>query len=292
MTLARGLLRTARPKQWMKNVLVFAAPGAAGVLDEWSALGRTLLAFVAFCLAASGIYFWNDALDVESDRAHPTKRNRPIAAGIVPVGTAKAVGTLLPLAALGVAAATGRWQTVAVVATYIATVMAYSSYLKHVAVLDIVTVASGFVLRAAGGAVAVAVPMSNWFLLVTVFASLFIVTGKRYAEMREVGEDAQAIRSTLGAYNVGYLRFVLAVSCGAALVSYCQWAFEIHDSVQPALPFYQLSIVPMLTALLRYALVLEQGRGAAPEEVFANDRVLQLLGVAWVIVFGLAVYVR
>jgi decaprenyl-phosphate phosphoribosyltransferase len=292
MSVAKGLLRTARPKQWLKNILVFAAPGAAGVLDEAGALGKTLLAFVAFCLAASGIYMWNDALDVDADRLHPTKRRRPVAAGIVPVRTAEVVGTLLTVAALGVAALTGRWQTVAVVAAYVAVVTAYSAWLKHVAVLDIVTVASGFVLRAAGGATAVDVPMSNWFILVTVFGSLFIVTGKRYAEMREIGEDAAAVRTTLAAYNLGYLRIVLAVSCGAALLSYCQWAFEISDDVDSHWPFYQLSIVPLLTALLRYALVLEQGRGAAPEEVFASDRVLQLLGVAWAVVFGLAVYVR
>jgi decaprenyl-phosphate phosphoribosyltransferase len=292
VSVATGLLRTARPRQWLKNVLVFAAPGAAGVLDQADALGKTLLAFVAFCLAASGIYMWNDALDIHADRLHPTKRFRPVAAGIVPITTAKVVGTILPILALGVAALTGRWQTVAVVAAYVAVVTTYSAWLKHVAVLDIVTVASGFVLRAAGGATAVDVPMSNWFILVTVFGSLFIVTGKRYAEMREIGEDAAAVRTTLAAYNLGYLRIVLAVSCGAALLSYCQWAFEISDEVRSTWPFYQLSIVPLLTALLRYALVLEQGRGAAPEEVFASDRVLQLLGVVWAVVFGLAVYVR
>ena len=91
---------------------------------------------------------------------------------------------------------------------------------------------------------------------------------------------------------LGYLRIVLTVSCGAALVSYCQWAFETADAVRSAWPFYELSIVPLLTALLRYALVLEQGRGAAPEDVFASDRVLQLMGVAWAVIFGLAVYVR
>jgi decaprenyl-phosphate phosphoribosyltransferase len=251
-----------------------------------------VLAFIAFCLAASGIYFWNDALDVEADRLHPTKRFRPIAAGVVPVTTAKVVGSILPVLALVVAAGTGRWQTVAVIAVYVVVTMLYSSWLKHVAVVDIVTVAAGFVLRAAAGAAAVAVPMSNWFVLVTVFGSLFIVTGKRYAELREIGEDAAAVRATLADYSIGYLRIVLTVSCGAALVSYCQWAFETSDLARSEWPFYELSIVPMLTALLRYALVLEQGRGAAPEEVFASDRVLQLLGVCWVVVFGLAVYVR
>jgi decaprenyl-phosphate phosphoribosyltransferase len=291
-SLAHGLVRTARPRQWLKNILVFAAPGAAGVLDDWPDLVRTIIAFIAFCLAASGIYFWNDALDVEADRIHPTKRFRPIAAGIVPVGLARIVGTVLVVLGLGVAALTGRWQTTAVIGVYVVVVMLYSSWLKHVAVIDIVTIASGFVLRAAAGAVAVDEPMSNWFILVTVFGSLFIVTGKRYAELREMGEDAAAVRATLAEYSIGYIRIVLIVSCGAALVSYCQWAFETRDLADTEWPFYELSIVPMLTALLRYALVLEQGRGAAPEEVFASDRVLQLLGVLWVVIFGMAVYLR
>jgi decaprenyl-phosphate phosphoribosyltransferase len=287
----KGLLRTARPRQWIKNVLVFAAPGAAGVLDDWPALGYTLLAFVSFCFAASGVYLWNDSLDVEADRLHPTKRFRPVAAGVVSVRTAQVAGTVAILAALGVAAAT-RWQTVVVVAVYVALIVTYSVWLKHVPVLDIVAIASGFVLRAAGGAVAVDVPMSSWFVLCTVFGSLFIVTGKRYAELRELGDGAAAVRTTLAEYTPGFLRIVLTMSIAAALVSYCQWAFETSESAAAEFPFYELSIVPMLTALLRYALVLEQGRGAAPEEVFASDRVLQLLGLAWVVIFGLGVYLK
>jgi decaprenyl-phosphate phosphoribosyltransferase len=286
----RGLLRTCRPKQWSKNVLVFAAPGAAGVLDDWPDLGYTLLAFVAFCLAASGIYCWNDALDIDADRAHPTKRFRPVPAGTVTVPTAQIAGTVLVLAGLAVAGGTGRWQTVVVVGVYVAVTLAYSFWLKHVAVLDIATVAAGFLLRAAGGAVAVDVEMSQWFVLVTVFGSLFIVVGKRYAELREMGEDGPAVRSTLADYTIGYLRIVLTLSCGATLVSYCLWAFETKELSGSDWPFYELSIVPMLIALLRYTLVLEQGHGAAPEEVFASDRVLQLMGLAWVVLFGLGVY--
>ena len=159
MSVVAALVRTARPKQWTKNVLVFAAPGAAGVLDNWPHAGQAVLAFIAFCLAASGIYLWNDALDVEADRLHPTKRFRPIAAGAITPGLAKVVGSLLAVASLGVAAATGRIETAGIVAVYVATTLAYSFWLKHVAVIDIVTVASGFVLRAAGGAVAVDVAM-------------------------------------------------------------------------------------------------------------------------------------
>ncbi len=286
----KALIRTARPKQWLKNSLVFAAPGAAGSLGQQRELLMTLVTFAAFCLAASGTYFWNDILDVESDRAHPTKRCRPIASGAMSISTAKVVGTLMPLGAIALAAVPGRWETVAVIAAYMAVTLTYSTIWKHVAVVDLVAIASGFVLRAAAGAVAIDVPMSMWFILCTTFGSLFIVAGKRFAERRELGEAAHTVRSTLGDYSEGFLRFVLSVTCAGALVSYCVWAFETKALTGSDLPFYELSIVPMLTAFLRYSLVVDQGGGAAPEEVFIADRVLQVLGVVWAVVFGLAVY--
>lgn len=285
-----ALLRTARPKQWLKNVLVFAGPGAAGVLDEPRQLGLTLLMFVAMCAASSGTYFWNDVLDIDADRAHPTKRYRPIPAGEVGRSTAIAVGTALALAGLGLAAMTGRWQPVVVVAVYLAVTATYSVIWKHIAVLDLVAVASGFVLRAAAGAFAVDVPMSTWFVLVTTFGSLYVVTGKRYAEQRDLGDSAHEVRTTLGLYTARYLSFVLAVTCSGALLSYCVWAFEVRDMGTSDFPWHELSIVPVLVAFLRYALVLDRGHGAAPEEVFADDRVLQIAGVVWAVVFGLAVY--
>jgi len=284
-----ALIRTARPKQWLKNVLVFAAPGAAGVLDQGSELALTVLTFVAFCFAASGIYIWNDLLDVEADRRHPTKRKRPIAAGELSVGVARVAGVILPIVSLVLAALTGRWQTVAVIGTYLVITIAYTLKLKHVAVVDLVTVAAGFVLRAAAGAVAVDVPMSRWFVLCITFGSLFIVVGKRYAELNQVG-DAAGTRATLEVYTVGYLRTLLAVSLGGVLISYCVWAFETSELADSDWPLYELSIVPMMMALFRYLLVLEDGGGAAPEEVFSSDRVLQLLGVSWVVIYGLAVY--
>ena len=285
-----ALWRTVRPKQWLKNVLVFAAPGAAGVLDEGNNLWLTLLAFASFSLAASGIYVWNDLLDVEADRRHPTKCNRPIAAGELSIGAARFAGVVLPVAALAVAALTGRWQTVAVVATYLVITIAYTLHLKHVPVVDVVTVAAGFVLRAAAGAVAVDVPMSRWFVLCITFGSLFIVVGKRYAELNEVGDSAQT-RATLEVYSVGYLRMVLSVSLAGVLISYCVWAFETSAASSSDWPFYELSIVPMLMALLRYLLVLDEGEGSAPEDVFTSDRLLLLLGLCWIVIYGLAVYV-
>lgn len=286
----KGLWREARPKQWLKNILVFAAPGAAGVLDQRHELWLTLVTFVAFCCAASGIYVWNDLFDVEADRKHPTKRHRPIAAGEVSVGAARAAGVILPVAALGLAALTGRWQTVAVIATYIVITLAYTYRLKHVPVVDVVTVAAGFVLRAAAGAVAVDVPMSRWFVMCVTFGSLFIVVGKRYAELNEVGDGA-GTRATLEVYSLGYLRMLLSMSLAGVIISYCVWAFEISNASPSNWPLFELSIVPMLMALMRYLLVLEEGGGSAPEEVFARDRLLQFLGLCWIVVYGLAVYV-
>jgi len=281
------LLRAVRPKQWLKNVLVFAAPGAAGVLDNANDFATTVIAFVAFCLAASGIYVWNDLRDVAADRIHPTKRRRPFAAGTVSVGVGRAMGVLLPVAALAVAGGTGRWQTVAVVAVYIVVTLSYTFGLKEVAIIDLLTVASGFVLRAAAGAVAVDVPMSRWFVLCITFGSLFIVVGKRYAELHEVGLDA-GTRTTLDTYTPGFLRMLLSASLAGAMLSYCVWAFETAEGTD--FPFYELSIVPMIAALFRYLLVLERGEGSAPEEVFASDRVLQLAGLIWIIIYGVAVY--
>jgi decaprenyl-phosphate phosphoribosyltransferase len=287
----KALLRESRPKQWLKNVLVFAAPGAAGVLDQGREFGLTVLTFVAFCFAASGIYIWNDILDADADRNHPTKRFRPIASGELPMNVARAAGLLFPLIGLGLAAITGRWQTVAVIGIYIVTTLAYTVWLKHVAVIDIVTIAAGFVLRAAAGAVAVDVPMSRWFVLCITFGSLFIVVGKRYAELNEVG-DAAGTRATLEIYSVGYLRILLAVSLGGALLAYCVWAFETSAVSTSEWPLYELTIVPMMIALFRYLLVLESGDGAAPEEVFASDRVLQFTGLCWLVVYGAAVYAK
>jgi decaprenyl-phosphate phosphoribosyltransferase len=285
----RPIVRQARPKQWTKNVLVFAAPGAAGVLDNWSSLWRTVIAFIAFCLVSSGTYYWNDIHDVEADRQHPTKRNRPIASGALSIGVARVVGTLLLGAGLGVAFALS-WKLGLVALGYVTLTTLYSTVLKHVAVVDLVAVAAGFVLRAIAGAVVTDVKMSTWFVLCTSFGSLFIVTGKRFAELRELG-DGGGTRATLDEYTLTFLQTVLSVSVGATLVTYCIWAFEVREISGSSWPFYELSIVPMLTALLRYTLILEQGHGAAPEEIFAADRTLQILGVVWAVVFGLGVYV-
>jgi decaprenyl-phosphate phosphoribosyltransferase len=289
--LALGLVRTARIKQWSKNVLVFAAPGAAGVLTQATPLLRTMVAFAAFCAVASGTYFINDAADAEADRGHPTKCRRPVAAGTVSPRLAVMVG--LTLMAVGLAAGTVlAWRLGVVLAIYVLLQFSYSLYLKHQPVLDLVAVAAGFVLRAIAGAVAVPVLVSEWFLIVATFGSLLMVTGKRVAEHAELGNGRGAHRATLNQYSSSFLRTVLAISAGGAIVGYCLWAFSLQTALShhgdPI--WYQLSIVPMMVALLRYTFLVEGGHGAEPEELVFADRTLQVLGLVWVVLFTLGVY--
>ena len=282
-----ALLRLARPQQWAKNVLVLAAPGAAGVLLEARSIVKTLIAFVCFCLAASGTYYWNDALDVEADRMHPKKRTRPVASGAVSVATAQRVGTGLLVAAIALSF-TATWHLALVIGGYVFITMAYSTWLKHEPVLDLAAVASGFVLRTVAGGVAVGVPISNWFLIVAASGALFIVTGKRSAEQSELGIDAGLHRRALAQYSTAYLGYVRAMSSTIAILAYCLWAFEVSNRSGNPL-WFQLAIIPFVLGVLRYALLLDQGEGGAPEEVLLHDRVLLLIGLAWVICFGIAV---
>lgn len=284
-----GLVKLARPKQWAKNVLVFAAPGAAGVLDNRGPLLESIVAFVAFCLAAAGTYYINDARDVEADRLHPKKRHRPIASGVVPVNLAYVLGALLLILSVAVALAV----TTALAATivgYVVLTTTYSNLLKQIAVVDMVAVAAGFVLRAVAGAAATGVPISDWFFIVTSFGSLFMVSGKRGAEAQEMGDGASGFRAVLGAYTPSYTAYVRSVTSGAVLMAYCLWSFEKADESAAGIPWYQLSILPFVMAVLRYALVLDQGRGSAPEEIVLGDRALQVIGVIWAVVFAIGVY--
>src|SRR4051794_39596313 len=290
VSVIRAAVRTARPKQWTKNVLVFAAPAAAGVLDQRDAVIQTLVAFVAFCLAASGTYFFNDALDAHADRLHPTKQFRPVAAGHLSERLAKVVALILVLLAILVALPVQDGELALVVAGYILLTMSYSAWLKHEPVIDLGVVAAGFVIRAIAGGVATGVDISDWFLIVAGGASLFMVTGKRYAEQIELGDASGAHRATLTAYSRGYLSYVRAVASSVTIMAYCLWAFESATKTGTQ-AWFEISIVPFVLAILRYAHVIEQGRGGAPEDIIFSDRVLQVLGLLWAVTFAIGVYV-
>ncbi len=293
---ALGVVRTMRPRQWVKNVLVGAAPLSAGLLLDLDVIGTTALAFASFCLAASAVYLLNDTLDVEADRAHPTKRHRPIAAGVVPVPAAGVSAAVLAVGSLGLAALAS-WQLVVLMAVYLVVQVAYCVRLKHEPVLDIAIVASGFLLRAIAGGVASGIPLSQWFLLVTAFGSLFMVAGKRYSEMRLAEAAGGTTRASLLRYTPTYLRFVWSLAASVMVTAYALWAFEIREAETAAVvvsaggsTWSAISIVPFVLAVLRYAVDVDGGRAGAPEDIALGDRVLQVVAVLWVATFALGVY--
>jgi decaprenyl-phosphate phosphoribosyltransferase len=283
--LVRGLIRTARPRQWVKNVLVLAAPFAAYAADpvfRSDVVVDAAIAFVAFGLVASAVYLINDAIDVEADRAHPTKRNRPIAAGIVPVQVAYGVSVALFLASFAVSLVSS-WRLLLVIGVYAAVQIGYCLGLKHQPVIDLCIVASGFLLRAIAGGAAAGLPLSQWFLLVTAFGSLFMVAGKRYAEIVLYERTGAKIRASLSKYSASYLRFVWATSAAIMIMTYSLWAFEIRQRTGTNSVWAAVSIVPMVVAVLRYAVDVDGGNAGEPEEIALRDRVLQVLGVSWVV---------
>jgi decaprenyl-phosphate phosphoribosyltransferase len=284
---AYGLLLTARPRQWIKNLLVVAAPAAAGQLASVSTAARLALVFALFTAAASAVYLLNDARDAEADRAHPDKCRRPVAAGTVPVPLAYAAGGVLAPASTVLAALLCNAATAALLAGYVAMQIAYCLLLKRILVVDLAVVTAGFVMRAMCGGLALGIPLSRWFLITAGFGALFMVAAKRYSEALLVGEGEGETRALLREYTVGYLRFVWQLAAGAAVLAYCLWALESEGG--GASLCRQLSMVPLLLAVLRYAVFADRGAAGSPEDVLLRDRPLAVTGLCWGLLYGLSV---
>ncbi|WP_432495425.1 decaprenyl-phosphate phosphoribosyltransferase [Kineococcus gypseus] len=288
MNAVTGLVRTARPHQWIKNVLVVAPllPAGASQLDGRAFAGAAI-AFAAFCVVASAVYLVNDAKDVEADRAHPKKRFRPIAAGVVSPGTAYAAAGVLFAVGL---AGSALWDLdlLVVMAVYAVIQLAYCFGLKHEPVVELACVASGFLLRALAGGVAAGITLSSWFLLTTAFGSLFMAAGKRYAEARQGEATGRQVRRVVQRYTQTYLRFVWTLSATVLVTAYSLWAFTVLDEVSTR--WAVVSVVPFVLAVLRYAVDVDRGEAEEPEDLALHDRVLLALALAWVGVLLLAVY--
>jgi decaprenyl-phosphate phosphoribosyltransferase len=287
----RAAIVTMRPKQWLKNVLVIAAAGAAGALSRDDVPVHVLLAFIAFCLIASGIYAINDVRDVEEDRLHPRKRFRPIAAGELSPRVALAMGIGLMAAGLALCAAV-RPLLLVVGLGYIAITITYTLIWRHIVFLDLFAIAAGFVLRAVAGGVAAPVALSRWFLIVVTCAAMFIAAGKRHAELRRLEaagvKDEGRRRRVLHRYSSSTLRLALYGSAAGALFAYCVWAFQIPTV--DGVPWRPLTIVPFALCLVRYGYLIAGGGGEAPEELVLTDRLLILAGGAWLVLFALGVH--
>ncbi len=281
-------VRAMRPRQWVKNVLVATAPLAGGVLTSATVLVQVGLAFLAFCLVSATVYLINDIRDVEEDRLHPRKRFRPIAAGELRPQAAVVLAVITGVLGLGIGFLTAIPLGVTLV-VYVGLQMLYSGFLKHLPVVDLAMVASGFLLRAIAGGVATDTPLSQWFLLVAAFGSFFMVAGKRYSEMKAIGGEAGTRRS-LSRYSESYLRFAWMMAAVMVLISYSLWAFENRGAGAFDIPWTAISIGPFTLGLLQYALEVDAGSAGEPEDVVLHDHVLQGLGAIWLLTICLAVF--
>ena len=289
-----GLLRIARPRQWVKNLLVFAAPAAAGVLSHGTVAAHAAGAFGVFCLAASGTLL---------RERHPRRRGRPPPPRQAPAARGRRASSrprspwrwasVLMAGAIGLAWVLAGSHLAVVIAVYVAVTTAYSMRLKHEPVIDLACVSSGFVLRAIAGGVATGVPLSDWFLIVSSFGALLIVTGKRSAEHPS---SASGAACTAPRSSPTPRRSCARSACCAAAVTvtaYCLWAFERsapgraggHHPI-----WFELSIVPVVLAILHVELRFARGMGGAPEELALRDRTLQLLGLVWVVLVAVGIY--
>ncbi|WP_017589599.1 decaprenyl-phosphate phosphoribosyltransferase [Nocardiopsis ganjiahuensis] len=297
----RALFRACRPRQWLKNLLVFAAPATAGALGDPRALLLCTAAFALFCAAAGGTYLLNDVRDVHRDRAHPRKRHRPVASGELPVPFAVVAGTVFVVGAPLASLALGNWRLTLLLAGYVLLTLAYTHYLKDVVVCDLVAVAACHVLRAMAGALVVGVELTSWFVIVLSLAALLVVVGKREAELRTSAPDTAAgpeqdpagctghpTRAALLGYTTSYLSQTRAMASGAMIVTYCLWALEQGGGPQSV--FHAVSIVPFIMFVLRYNLLVDRGAGEEPEEIALRDRPLQLVLAALALLVGLGIY--
>lgn len=274
---------TLRPKQWVKNLLVFAAPLAAGGILHGNTLSRGFIAFLAFSFASSVGYIVNDLKDIERDKRNPKKSKRPLASGRI--STAQAMGILVLCAVLAVIAASALSLSFQItLLCYMALTLSYSFGLKHQPVVELLIVALGFVMRAIGGAAATNTPISKWFLVVTTFGSLVIVTAKRLAEAESLA-DAD-VRPVIREYPLPFLRFVLAVSASVTLTGYSLWAFALPESR----PYAQISLLPVCIGLFRYVWLVEKGEGQIPEDLLLHDLTLVASGIATGLLLFFSVY--
>jgi decaprenyl-phosphate phosphoribosyltransferase len=278
------VLRAYRPRQWTKNLLVLAAPCAAGVIDRPLVIAQVAATFVALCLLSSATYLFNDVRDRDDDRRDPRKRLRPVAAGQISPARALAIAAATALAGLAIASAVDV-KVGLIGCGYLALTASYSLWWRGVVVLDILVIAAGFVLRALAGGVATDIYLSRWFVIVTASCAVFVVAAKRYAELRE-HTGAQPARATLQRYSLSSLRLALLAAAAVGATAYVAWAFTRPQNIL----LYVLSVIPFLALLARYVQLIAAGAGEAPEDLL-RDRVMLVLLLAWGLLFLGGVYV-
>jgi 4-hydroxybenzoate polyprenyltransferase len=284
------LLLSLRPEQWTKNLLVFAGLVFGHQLSTTGAVARSTATFAVFCGLSSVVYLLNDIADRDADQRHPLKRNRPIASGELPIGVA--LWTAPVLAVGGIAAALIVDPRVALSATaYLALLLAYSVVLKHTVIVDVLTIAAGFVLRAVAGAQAVQVPISQWLLVCTTLLALFLALSKRRHELTMLAEDAAQHRPILGEYSPYLLDQMISVVTASTLIAYSVYATSTETAARLGTTRLPLTIPFVLYGIFRYLYLVHQKRGGGnPSTMLMTDRPLLTCVALWALSVVLILY--
>jgi decaprenyl-phosphate phosphoribosyltransferase len=273
---------TSRPRQWAKNLLVFAAPLAGATLGRQDGLAYALVAVAAFWAASAAVYFANDVADVERDRRHPRKRYRPVAAGALPKSHAIALAALCATVALAAGAWIGVPLLTAAVAGYLGMSFLYSAVLKHIPVIELLFVASGFLLRVLGGAAATHVRPSGWFLLVCSLGALGVATAKRYTELSALGPEAVRHRPAMRWYRPTALRLSQYAIGAAMIVCYLLWASGENASARA---WHEASAIALAAALVRFGVLTSRRTTQPVEDMITRDGPMLACEACWLVLF-------
>jgi decaprenyl-phosphate phosphoribosyltransferase len=268
-------------------MLVFAAPLAAATFGRPDGLLYAVLGAMAFLCASAAVYMVNDVADVERDRQHPRKRLRPIASGELPVKHALACGVVLAIAAVSLGFIIGTPLLSAATGGYLAISFLYSGVLKHIPVLEVIFVASGFLLRVMGGAVATHVHLSIWFLLVCSLGALGVAVAKRYSELITLGDEGIKHRPTLGHYTPAALRLSQVLIGTGMIVTYLLWAVGESDGTRA---WHIASALPLALALIRFGMLSGQKTVRPVEDMISRDAMMLACELSWLILFVVGLY--
>ncbi len=285
MGFAGAYLRLARPKQWTKNGFVLAGVVFAHEALVVSSVASALLAFVAFCALSGAVYAANDVLDVEEDRKHPLKRRRPVASGAVSARSAMVFAVVLVACGLALGFAVDVGVGLAGV-VYLALQAVYTTLLKHTAILDVMSISAGFVIRALAGVAAVGSPISPWLIVCTALLTLFLGFSKRRHEIASLGDAATAHRKNLRDYSVPLLDEMMNIMISATIIAYVLYTIIEYET------YYMMASIPFVVyGVFRYMLLVHRNGGGNPDTLLLRDRPLQITLVLWLAVVGMVIYV-
>ena len=285
MGFAGAYLRLARPKQWTKNGFVLAGVVFAHEALVASSVVKALLAFLVFCALSGAVYAANDVLDVEEDRKHPLKRRRPVASGEVSPRSAMVFATALAASGLALGFAVNPGVGLAGV-VYLALQAVYTPVLKHTAILDVMSISAGFVIRALAGVAAVGSPISPWLIVCTALLTLFLGFSKRRHEIASLGDGAISHRKNLRDYSVPLLDEMMNIMISATIIAYVLYTFFEYDN------YYMMASVPFVVyGVFRYMLLVHRNGGGNPDTLLLRDRPLQVALLLWLVVVGAVIYV-